>query len=226
MSLRVRGLQPVEEFREVERALRERPGGGELADLCAAAIARGAELPAQERFPAGTPGFLRRRWRPGPAPARNDAPLAAVVVAGEPGPALDSTLESVLAQSASEFELIVVGAGPEIRDRRLRVIGRPRTGGRPGALNAALRDSRAPLIAPLEPGAVWEPDYLESIVPLFEDPGVGLAFAAAGADAADTFPDSRSGTRCPLRPRRCAARRCGPRAAGRGGCGGPRTITC
>ena len=69
-----RGLQPREEFRDVERALRAR-GATALADHVAAALARGAAMPVERELRTDSPAFLarverdaalaRERWRAG-----------------------------------------------------------------------------------------------------------------------------------------------------------------
>jgi hypothetical protein len=54
-----RGLQPREEFRDVERALRAR-GPLKLAEQAADALARGAALPVRSELRSDTPDFLAR----------------------------------------------------------------------------------------------------------------------------------------------------------------------
>ncbi|HEV7847365.1 MAG TPA: glycosyltransferase family 2 protein [Thermoleophilaceae bacterium] len=97
-------------------------------------------------------------------------------------------VESVLAQTVSDFELLVVDdASPlpvhdvlaDIRDPRLRVIRRARNGGPSGARNTALRHARAPLVSQLDADDMWERDYLEHVLPRFENPEAGLVYANA-----------------------------------------------
>jgi glycosyltransferase involved in cell wall biosynthesis len=101
---------------------------------------------------------------------------------------LHEAVESVLAQTVGDFELIVVDdasgipvneALAGIRDPRLNVITRRRNGGPAAARNAALRLARAPLISQLDADDRWKPDYLEHVLPRFEDPGVGLVYTNA-----------------------------------------------
>ncbi len=109
-------------------------------------------------------------------------------------PALDAeetlceSVESVLSQTVGELELIVSDDNSRIpvadiladsRDPRLRIIRRPRTGGIAPARNSALARARAPLLSQLDADDLWEPEYLESVLPYFEDPGVGLVYTNA-----------------------------------------------
>lgn len=95
-------------------------------------------------------------------------------------------VESVLGQSEPRLELIVVDdcspvsvaeALGDVRDARLRVIRHARNRGTYGARNTALAAARTPLVSQLDPDDAWEPDYLESILPCFADPAVGLAYS-------------------------------------------------
>jgi cellulose synthase/poly-beta-1,6-N-acetylglucosamine synthase-like glycosyltransferase len=106
-----------------------------------------------------------------------------------PAYASDATLlasvGSVLAQTVGELELIVVDDAGEppaaetlagVSDRRLRLIRHERNRNTAGARNTGLRAARAPLVSQLDADDAWEPDYLESVLPLFDDPRVGLAY--------------------------------------------------
>ena len=61
-ALDVRGIQPREEFREIEWRLRER-GGEQLADLVADALDRGAGGPPDGELRSDSPAFLARAER-------------------------------------------------------------------------------------------------------------------------------------------------------------------
>jgi cellulose synthase/poly-beta-1,6-N-acetylglucosamine synthase-like glycosyltransferase len=104
------------------------------------------------------------------------------------GATLGEAVASVLGQTVSELELIVVDDASEVpvrealagvRDPRLRIIGHRRNRGSAAARNTALAAARAPLVSQLDADDAWEPDYLESILPCFDDPRVGLAYCNA-----------------------------------------------
>jgi len=99
---------------------------------------------------------------------------------------LRESVESVLTQTVAELELIVVDNAStlpvrellaDVRDPRLRLVRLPVNLGTAGARNAALRRARAPLVSQLDSDDQWEPDYLEHMLPCFEDPAVGLAYS-------------------------------------------------
>jgi cellulose synthase/poly-beta-1,6-N-acetylglucosamine synthase-like glycosyltransferase len=99
-----------------------------------------------------------------------------------------ASVESVLGQTVPDLELVVVDnassppiadALASVRDPRLRIVRNRRNLGTPGGRNTALRSARAPLVSQLDSDDQWEPEYLESILPCFEDPGVGLAYTNA-----------------------------------------------
>ncbi len=99
-----------------------------------------------------------------------------------------ASAESVLAQTEGRLELIVVDDASPIpvsevlaglRDPRLRVLRHSRNRNTAASRNTALAAARAPLVSQLDADDLWEPDYLETILPLFEDPEVGLAYSNA-----------------------------------------------
>jgi glycosyltransferase involved in cell wall biosynthesis len=96
-----------------------------------------------------------------------------------------ASVDSVLSQTEGRLELIVVDdASPahvsevltDVRDPRLRIIRRSRNGNTAAARNTGLRAARAPLVSQLDADDLWEPDYLQTVLPLFDDPAVGLAY--------------------------------------------------
>lgn len=117
------------------------------------------------------------------------APLTTVIMpAYRSEETIVEAVESVLAQTEPRLELLVVDdAGPVpahatlagIDDPRLRIIRHARNRGSPAARRTALKAARTPFISQLDPDDAWEPDYLESVMPCFEDPGVGLAYTNA-----------------------------------------------
>jgi cellulose synthase/poly-beta-1,6-N-acetylglucosamine synthase-like glycosyltransferase len=95
------------------------------------------------------------------------------------------SVASVLAQTVPDLELVVVDNASripvrevlaDVRDPRLRIVRLKRNLGVPGGRNAALRRARAPLVSQLDADDEWEPDYLEHVLPCFDDPAVGLAY--------------------------------------------------
>src|SRR3954453_9012672 len=70
----------------------------------------------------------------------------------------------------------MAGALADVRDPRLRVLRHPRNRRSPAARNTALAVARAPLVSQLDADDLWEPEYLEAVLPCFEDPRVGLAY--------------------------------------------------
>jgi len=98
------------------------------------------------------------------------------------------SVESVLAQSVADLELIVVDdaspvpVGEALRgltDERLRVIRHARNRGVAAARNTALSKARSALVSQLDADDVWEARYLEAVLPRFGDSGVGLVYANA-----------------------------------------------
>jgi glycosyltransferase involved in cell wall biosynthesis len=98
---------------------------------------------------------------------------------------LRASVDSVLSQTEGRLELIVVDdASPlpvaevlaDVRDPRLRIIRRSRNGNTAAARNTALAAARASLVSQLDADDLWEPEYLETVLPLFDDPGVGLGY--------------------------------------------------
>jgi glycosyltransferase involved in cell wall biosynthesis len=92
-------------------------------------------------------------------------------------------IRSVLAQTWTPFELIVVDDGStdgtravlESFDSQMRLIGQPH-GGAYVARNRGLREARGELIAFIDSDDAWLPDRLASQMPLMERPEVGLVF--------------------------------------------------
>ena len=98
------------------------------------------------------------------------------------------SVESALAQTVAELEVIVVDDGSQtpiaealagVDDDRLRVLRHPRNRNAPAARNTALAAARAPLVSHLDADDLWGPDYLESVLPCFDDPAVGLTYTNA-----------------------------------------------
>jgi cellulose synthase/poly-beta-1,6-N-acetylglucosamine synthase-like glycosyltransferase len=101
---------------------------------------------------------------------------------------LRDSVESVLVQTVPDLELIVVdnASSPpvrdvlgDVRDPRLKIVRHRRNLGTAGGRNTALRLARTPLVSQLDSDDQWEPDYLEHVLPCFDDPAVGLAYSNA-----------------------------------------------
>jgi glycosyltransferase involved in cell wall biosynthesis len=95
-------------------------------------------------------------------------------------------LESVLAQTWSDFEVLVVDDGST--DGTADILRRYHSyitllssshAGAYAARNLALHQSRGALVAFIDSDDVWHPDRLECQRPLLEDPEVGLVFGDA-----------------------------------------------
>ncbi len=116
-------------------------------------------------------------------------PLATVLMpAFNAEDTLLESVESVLAQSVGELELIVADDGSrvpvadvlrEVRDPRVRIVRRRLNGGTGRGRNAGLSRALAPVVCQLDADDLWERDYLEAVLPEFEDPAVGLVYANA-----------------------------------------------
>jgi cellulose synthase/poly-beta-1,6-N-acetylglucosamine synthase-like glycosyltransferase len=97
-------------------------------------------------------------------------------------------VQSVLGQTCAEFEVLVVddaGTTPveaalaDVDDPRLGIFRHERNHNTSGARNTAVVLARAPLVSQLDADDLWEPEYLETVLPLFDDPGVGLVYTNA-----------------------------------------------
>jgi hypothetical protein len=188
-----RGLQPREEFRDVELELRARGATG-LADQVAEALARGAAIPVEGELRADSPAFLARTERHAAiaghgavAPRRPAKPLTSVMMpAYDAAATLREAVVSVLGQTCGDLELIVVDDGSgtpaaellsDFDDSRLRIVSHEQKRGLSAARNTALAAARAPLVSQLDADGEWELDYLAEVLRCFDDPEVGLAYS-------------------------------------------------
>ena len=115
-------------------------------------------------------------------------PLVSVVMANyNYGRYLAAAVQSVLAQTLRDLELIVVDDGstddslhvlePFRRDPRLRVVCVEHLG-QPRAKNAGIAEATAPYIAFLDADDIWHPEKLKLQLPLFEGrPKVGVVYS-------------------------------------------------
>jgi cellulose synthase/poly-beta-1,6-N-acetylglucosamine synthase-like glycosyltransferase len=65
----------------------------------------------------------------------------------------------------------------DVQDTRLTVLRHPRGHGVQAARNRALGKARGEFVAQLDADDVWLPEYTTSVLPEFEDPGVGLVYS-------------------------------------------------
>jgi len=96
-------------------------------------------------------------------------------------------LESVLAQTHAEFEVILVDDGStdgsldtigHLRDARVRIARQPNAGVS-AARNTGIRLARAPLVAFLDADDTWEPGFLAAMLALrYRYPDAGLYASA------------------------------------------------
>ncbi|WP_432460874.1 glycosyltransferase family 2 protein [Agarivorans sp. QJM3NY_25] len=102
---------------------------------------------------------------------------------------LEASVDSVLQQDFSDFEIILVDDGSTDGSRslieslassnpKIRAFSKP-NGGVAHARNFAIEQSRAPFIAFCDQDDLWESHKLSSQLPLFDDPEVGLVFSNA-----------------------------------------------
>jgi glycosyltransferase involved in cell wall biosynthesis len=117
-------------------------------------------------------------------------------------------VDSALAQTVEDFELVVVDDGSRIpvaevlagvRDPRLRIVPHERNRGLGPTRNTLLRSARAPLVCHLDADDRYEPEYLEALLPCFEDPEVGLAYPNAHVFGINEHPYIRDPTGHPAR---------------------------
>jgi glycosyltransferase involved in cell wall biosynthesis len=116
-------------------------------------------------------------------------PLVSVIVAAHNEEAtLGRTVASALGQTIGEVEVIVVDDGSRIpardvlagvTDPRLRIVRHETNRGLSSARNTGLELAAGALMSPLDADDEWLPDYLERVLPLFEDEHVGMVYANA-----------------------------------------------
>lgn len=117
---------------------------------------------------------------------RVSAPIVSVIVpCYNQGHFLRAAIESAIAQSIKEWELIVIDDGStddthriarEFQDPRIRYFCQENRG-LAAARNAGIRASRTPLIALLDSDDLWEPQFLEKMVAcLNQNPDAAAAY--------------------------------------------------
>lgn len=127
-------------------------------------------------------GYIRAVAAPG---------FAAIIPAFNAEATVEAAIESVLVQTRSDWEAVVIDDGSSDAtlalcrryegDTRLRVITQANRG-LPGARNVGIRATTAPYVAFLDSDDRWMPRYLERMGrALDEVPGAGLAYTDAWA---------------------------------------------
>ena len=121
-----------------------------------------------------------------PPTAPPAGPRVAVVMAAKNyAKFLPAAVESVLAQTVTDWELVIVDDGssddtpevvkPFLADARVKCVRSDRLG-QPRAKNLGVRLTAAPLVAFLDADDAWLPAKLEKQLPLFRDPRVGVGY--------------------------------------------------
>jgi glycosyltransferase involved in cell wall biosynthesis len=113
---------------------------------------------------------------------------------------LPATVDSALAQTRGDLEVVLVDDGGAddlagwvaARDEpRIRLV-RQDNAGPSAARNRGVAESRAELVAFLDSDDLWEPDFLERLLPRLDDPAVGLVYSGWDVIDADGRPNGRA----------------------------------
>jgi glycosyltransferase involved in cell wall biosynthesis len=115
------------------------------------------------------------------------APRVSVIIpAYNGGELLRAAVDSVLAQTYSDYEIVIIDdESPEpiepfldgVLDR-VRIIRQPNTG-TAGARNRGIREARGEFVALLDQDDLWDAEKLAKQMPTLDDPWVALAHAGA-----------------------------------------------
>jgi len=139
-----------------------------------------------------------------------DAPAPAVTVvipAYNRAASIRAAIESVLRQTWTDFELLVVddgstdgtlAAAAEVEDPRLRLIESPRNQGAAGARNLGVAEARGTWVAFQDSDDEWLPTKLEKQMARLAAPGAGFVGAYCGLLTLGGL-DDRAGERLRLR---------------------------
>lgn len=127
--------------------------------------------------------------------------VSIVVTCYNYGKYIEKCLDSVLAQSFAEYEVIIVndGSTDDSEEKILTYAGKEnfryilqKNSGQACAKNTGIRNARGEFIAFLDADDLWEPKKLEQQVPFFDDPDVGVVYSRArfiDADGCDVLID-------------------------------------
>jgi glycosyltransferase involved in cell wall biosynthesis len=144
--------------------------------------------------------------RPPPAPAA-DPPVSVVIPAYNRAATIAAAIESVLRQTWSDFELIVVDDGSSdgtlaaaaaVRDPRVRLVQNPRNLGAAAARNAGVAEARGTWVAFQDSDDEWLPCKLEKQMARLAAVGAPCVGAYCGLLTLGTL-DARPGARIRLR---------------------------
>jgi len=139
----------------------------------------------------------------------NSMPKVSVIIpAYNVAPFIGETLDSVFAQTFTDYEVIVINDGSPDSDEFERAIEpyrerihyiRQENGGASSARNAGLRVAGAEFIAFLDADDVWSPDYLKAQLKFIQEQNCDLVCADAlitgeSADAGKTYMETLMGT--------------------------------
>ena len=113
------------------------------------------------------------------------APVVSVVTpAFNASATIADTIRSVLAQTVTDWEMIVVDDGStdatlqvarSFDDARIRCIAMPHTGTPAAARNRGIEEARAPRVAFIDADDMWMPNFLERELAVLEETGATLA---------------------------------------------------
>ena len=134
----------------------------------------------------------------------NNNPVSVIIPTYNRAYCLRDSIDSVLAQTYKDFELIIVDDGStddtaeliaSYDDPRIRYIVMEENGGQSKARNRGLQESTGELIAFHDSDDRWHADKLEKMVPLFEKSEIGFAYHKLrydlGEGRAAILPDER-----------------------------------
>jgi glycosyltransferase involved in cell wall biosynthesis len=139
-----------------------------------------ANMPLSDRRPSGAAVL------PGPRNAQDERGLVSVIVpAYNAAATIERTLTSVLRQTYSSFEVLVVDDGSKdetadlvrriaAQDHRIKLLQKP-NGGLVSARNFGIAHAEGEFIAPLDADDLWHPDKLRKQVAAMRD-HVGLVY--------------------------------------------------
>src|SRR5262245_59492249 len=125
--------------------------------------------------------------------------VSVIIPAYNVAPYIAETLDSLWAQTYSDYEAIVVNDGSTDETEQVITPYLERFGGKliyvrqenrglPGARNTGMRQARGRYLALLDGDDVWLPDYLTTLVALIEaDPTIDVLFPNAIFDGSPNF---------------------------------------